>query len=61
MAVGYDIAPKGRCCPAEAAAACVAQHPPALPFVLCLGHMDAMVLQVRRSLVFLMEQYPRIR
>ncbi|NXN05655.1 KFA formamidase, partial [Sylvia borin] len=25
------------------------------------GHMDAMVLQVRRSLVFLMEQYPRIR
>lgn len=61
VAVGYDIAPKGRCCPAEAAAACVAQHPPALPFVLCLGHMDAMVLQVRRSLVFLMEQYPRIR
>ncbi|NXO27716.1 KFA formamidase, partial [Cisticola juncidis] len=25
------------------------------------GHMDAMVLQVRRSLVFLTEQYPRIR
>ncbi|XP_005056385.1 PREDICTED: kynurenine formamidase [Ficedula albicollis] len=25
------------------------------------GHMDAMVLQVRRSLVFLVEQYPRIR
>ncbi|NWV62268.1 KFA formamidase, partial [Malurus elegans] len=25
------------------------------------GHMDSMVLQVRRSLVFLVEQYPRIR
>ncbi|XP_041881560.1 kynurenine formamidase isoform X1 [Corvus kubaryi] len=25
------------------------------------GHMDAMVQQVRRSLVFLVEQYPRIR
>ncbi|NWT15084.1 KFA formamidase, partial [Vireo altiloquus] len=25
------------------------------------GHMDAMVLQVRRSLIFLVEQYPRIR
>ncbi|KAM7035701.1 kynurenine formamidase isoform 1-T1 [Acridotheres tristis] len=25
------------------------------------GHMDAMVLQVRRSLVFLVQQYPRIR
>ncbi|KAF4797438.1 Kynurenine formamidase [Turdus rufiventris] len=25
------------------------------------GHMDTMVLQVRRSLVFLAEQYPRIR
>ncbi|NXX35227.1 KFA formamidase, partial [Nicator chloris] len=61
VAVGYDIAPKGRCCPAEAAAACVAQRPPTLPFVLCLGHMDAMVLQVRRSLVFLVERYPRIR
>ncbi|NWY68228.1 KFA formamidase, partial [Erithacus rubecula] len=61
VAVGYDIAPKGRCCPAEAAAACTAPRPPALPFVLCSGHMDAMVLQVRRSLVFLVEQYPRIR
>ncbi|NXS05206.1 KFA formamidase, partial [Oxylabes madagascariensis] len=61
VAVGYDIAPKGRCCPAEAAAACVAQRPPALPFVPCSGHMDNMVLQVRRSLVFLMERYPGIR
>ncbi|NXD41784.1 KFA formamidase, partial [Copsychus sechellarum] len=61
VAVGYDIAPKGRCCPAEAAAACTAPCPPTLPFVLCSGHMDAMVLQVRRSLVFLAEQYPRIR
>ncbi|XP_059720179.1 kynurenine formamidase isoform X2 [Haemorhous mexicanus] len=61
VAVGYDIAPKGRCCPAEAAAACAAQRPPALPFVLCSGHMDTMVLQVRRSLVFLVEHYPRIR
>ncbi|NXD93465.1 KFA formamidase, partial [Chaetorhynchus papuensis] len=61
VAVGYDIAPKGRCCPAEAAAACTAQCPPTLPFALCPGHMDAMVLQVRRSLVFLVERYPRIR
>lgn len=61
VAVGYDIAPKGRCCPAEAAAACAAQCPPTLPFAPCLGHMDAMVLQVRRSLVFLVERYPRIR
>ncbi|NXR16680.1 KFA formamidase, partial [Cinclus mexicanus] len=61
VAVGYDIAPKGRRCPAEAAAACMARCPPTLPFVLCSGHMDAMVLQVRRSLVFLVEQYPRIR
>ncbi|NWX38547.1 KFA formamidase, partial [Notiomystis cincta] len=61
VAVGYDTAPEGRCCPAEAAAPCMAQCPPTLPFVLCLGHMDAMVLQVRRSLVFLAEQYPRIR
>ncbi|NWX54449.1 KFA formamidase, partial [Promerops cafer] len=61
VAVGYDIAPKGGCCPAEAAAARVAQRPPTLPFVLCLGHMDTMVLQVRRSLVFLVQRYPRIR
>nr|XP_021389824.1 kynurenine formamidase isoform X1 [Lonchura striata domestica] len=61
VAVGYDIAPKGRCCPAEAAAACAAQRPPTLPFVLCPGHMDTMVLQVRRSLVFLVERYPRNR
>ncbi|NXH86656.1 KFA formamidase, partial [Edolisoma coerulescens] len=61
VAVGYEIAPKGRCRPAEAAASCVAQCPPRLPFALCLGHMDAMVLQVRRSLVFLVERYPRIR
>ncbi|XP_050837472.1 kynurenine formamidase isoform X3 [Serinus canaria] len=40
---------------------CAAQRPPALPFVLCSGHMDTMVLQVRRSLVFLVEHYPRIR
>ncbi|NWT72854.1 KFA formamidase, partial [Prunella himalayana] len=61
VAVGYDIAPRGRCCPAEAAAACVALQPPTLPFVLCPGHMDTMVLQVRRSLVFLAERHPRIR
>uniref|UniRef100_A0A8B9R6E5 Arylformamidase n=1 Tax=Anas platyrhynchos TaxID=8839 RepID=A0A8B9R6E5_ANAPL len=28
---------------------------------LCPGHMDAMVLQVRRSLAFLAKQYPAIR
>ncbi|NXQ31899.1 KFA formamidase, partial [Alaudala cheleensis] len=61
VAVGYDIAPKGGCCPAKAAAACAARRSPALPFALYSGHMDAMVLQVRRSLVFLEEQYPRIR
>lgn len=31
MAVGYDIAPKGRCRPAEAAAACAAQRPQPCP------------------------------
>ncbi|NXE96760.1 KFA formamidase, partial [Menura novaehollandiae] len=61
VAVGYDTAPKGRCCPAKAAAACVARYPLTLPSALCPGHMDTMVLQVRRSLAFLVKQYPRIR
>ncbi|NWV39873.1 KFA formamidase, partial [Grantiella picta] len=61
VAVGYDIAPKGGCCPAEAAAACVTQRPATLPSALSPGDMDSMVLQVRRSLVFLVKQWPRIR
>ncbi|NXY07972.1 KFA formamidase, partial [Pteruthius melanotis] len=62
VAVGYDTAPKGRCCPQRLQLpACRAQCPPTLPFALCPGHMDAMVLQVRRSLVFLVERYPGIR
>ncbi|NXY92633.1 KFA formamidase, partial [Alcedo cyanopectus] len=59
VAVGYDTAPKGRCCPAEAAAAHAARQPP--DCALCPGHMDAMVLQVRRSLAFLVQRYPGIR
>ncbi|XP_010293207.1 PREDICTED: kynurenine formamidase, partial [Phaethon lepturus] len=37
----------------------VAVHPPNSD--LCPGHMDAMVLQVRRSLAFLVERYSGIR
>ncbi|NXY24999.1 KFA formamidase, partial [Atrichornis clamosus] len=61
VAVGYDTAPKGRWCSAKAAAAYVAWRPPTLPSALCSGHMDTMVLQVRRSLAFLLKRYPRIR
>ncbi|NXU93840.1 KFA formamidase, partial [Xiphorhynchus elegans] len=61
VAVGYDIGPRGRCCLAEAAAARVAWHSVTLPFALRPGHMDTMVLQVRRSLAFLVKQYPGIR
>ncbi|NXM08923.1 KFA formamidase, partial [Tyrannus savana] len=61
VAVGYDTAPKGRCRPAEAVAACVARCRLTLPSALCPGHMDTMVLQVRRCIAFLVEQYPGIR
>ncbi|NXF34739.1 KFA formamidase, partial [Nyctibius bracteatus] len=59
VAVGYDTAPKGRCCPAEAAAACAGPAPS--DRALCPGHMDAMVRQVRRSLAFLVQRYPGSR
>ncbi|NWR67793.1 KFA formamidase, partial [Bucorvus abyssinicus] len=59
VAVGYDTAPTGGCCPAEAAAAGAAPAPP--DCALCPGHMDSMVLQVRRSLAFLVQRYPAIR
>ncbi|NWR35883.1 KFA formamidase, partial [Tachuris rubrigastra] len=61
VAVGYDTAPKGRCCPAETVAACMARCRLTLSSALCPGHMDTMVLQVRRCLAFLVEQYPGIR
>ncbi|NXA04100.1 KFA formamidase, partial [Sapayoa aenigma] len=61
VAVGYDTAPKGRCCPAKSAAAGMTRCPLTLASPLCSGHIDTMVLQVRRSLTFLVEQYPGIR
>ncbi|KFW79210.1 Kynurenine formamidase, partial [Manacus vitellinus] len=39
----------------------MAWRPLTLPSALCPGHMDTMVLQVCRSLAFLVEQYPEIR
>ncbi|NXP09468.1 KFA formamidase, partial [Thinocorus orbignyianus] len=57
VAVGYDIAPEGRCCPAEPVPALVVPRCPPDPPALCPGHMDAMVLQVRRSLAFLVRQF----
>lgn len=59
VAVGYDTAPRGRCCPAGAAPPTLARCPP--DSALCAGHMDAMVLQVRRSVVFLVKQFPATR
>ncbi|NXL59522.1 KFA formamidase, partial [Chordeiles acutipennis] len=59
VAVGYDTAPKGRCCPRGLRAPTLARRPrdPSL----CPGHMDAMVLQVRRSIAFLVQRYSGAR
>ncbi|NXU53269.1 KFA formamidase, partial [Turnix velox] len=58
VAVGYNTAPAGKVCPRGQWPPELVPSPPTLTFTPCPGHMDAMVLQVRRSLVFLAQRFP---